>query len=84
MGRRAAARFEQLFTSEQMAANDKALYHDLVARHATGSSAVAPKQTSAGLSETTHRSRDWQHRSHPNQFSAIQSTRQRKLIPHGS
>jgi len=43
MGRRAAARFEQLFTSEQMAANYTALYHDLVARRATGSSAVAPE-----------------------------------------
>jgi len=52
MGQRAAARFEELFTSEQMAANYTALYHDLVARRATGSSAVAPEQTSAGLSQT--------------------------------
>jgi hypothetical protein len=34
MGRRAEQRFEELFTSEQMAANYTALYHELVARRA--------------------------------------------------
>jgi len=52
MGRRAAARFEELFTSEQMAANYTALYHDLIARRATGSSTAALDQTGAGLSQT--------------------------------
>lgn len=52
MGRRAAARFEELFTSEQMAANYTALYHDLIARRATGSSTTTLDQTEAGLSQT--------------------------------
>ncbi len=34
MGRRAEARYHELFTSEQMAANYTALYHELVARRA--------------------------------------------------
>jgi hypothetical protein len=59
MGRRAAARFEELFTSEQMAANYTALYHDLVDRRATGSSAASSnKQTQVcrrRKSKTTHR-----------------------------
>jgi rhamnosyl/mannosyltransferase len=34
MGQRAAARYRELFTSEQMAASYTALYHELAARHA--------------------------------------------------
>ncbi len=35
MGRRAEARYWELFTAEQMATNYTALYHELVARHAS-------------------------------------------------
>jgi rhamnosyl/mannosyltransferase len=34
MGRRAALRYEELFTAERMAANYTALYRELVARRA--------------------------------------------------
>jgi rhamnosyl/mannosyltransferase len=34
MGERAAERYRELFTSEQMAASYTALYEELVARHA--------------------------------------------------
>jgi rhamnosyl/mannosyltransferase len=34
MGRRAEARYQELFTAERMAASYNALYHELVARHA--------------------------------------------------
>ena len=45
MGRRAEARYQALFTSERMAANYSALYHDVVARHAAA--ALAPAEASA-------------------------------------
>ncbi|MES2902115.1 MAG: glycosyltransferase, partial [Pseudomonadota bacterium] len=35
MGRRAEVRYWELFTAEQMATNYTALYHELVARHAS-------------------------------------------------
>jgi rhamnosyl/mannosyltransferase len=41
MGRRAAARYHELFTSEQMAASYAALYQELVARHAASALAAA-------------------------------------------
>ena len=45
MGRRAEQRFEELFTSEQMAVNYTALYHELVARRAVKpSGAIAEEQ----------------------------------------
>ena len=45
-------RGREFVTSEQMAANYTALYHDLVARRATGPSTAALEQTEAGLSQT--------------------------------
>ncbi|MFC5511519.1 glycosyltransferase family 4 protein [Massilia jejuensis] len=42
MGARAAARFEAVFTAEQMASGYLALYRELVARHSARSGAVAP------------------------------------------
>jgi rhamnosyl/mannosyltransferase len=42
MGRRAAARYRQLFTAEPMAAGYHALYHELVARRAGVALAGAP------------------------------------------
>jgi rhamnosyl/mannosyltransferase len=41
MGQRAAARYRELFTSEQMAASYTALYHELAARHAAAALAAA-------------------------------------------
>ena len=35
LGKRAEARYWELFTAEQMARSYKALYHELVARHAS-------------------------------------------------
>ena len=42
MGERAEARFQQLFTAEQMAGNYHALYRELVARHANTPLAAVP------------------------------------------
>jgi glycosyltransferase involved in cell wall biosynthesis len=39
MGKRAALRYEELFTAERMAANYTALYRELVARHAAKTAA---------------------------------------------
>jgi rhamnosyl/mannosyltransferase len=45
MGKRAAARYEELFTAERMAASYNALYHELVARHAgTAQASAAARQ----------------------------------------
>jgi rhamnosyl/mannosyltransferase len=41
MGRRAAQRYRELFTSEQMASSYTALYHELVARRAEPALAAA-------------------------------------------
>jgi rhamnosyl/mannosyltransferase len=41
MGKRAEARYEELFTAERMAASYSALYHELVARHAGAPQASA-------------------------------------------
>ena len=41
MGKRAALRYEELFTAERMAANYTALYRELVARHAAAAQARA-------------------------------------------
>lgn len=49
MGRRAATRFEELFTSEQMAANYTALYHDLVARRAARPERRRPRTNRRGF-----------------------------------
>jgi glycosyltransferase involved in cell wall biosynthesis len=41
MGKRAEARYQALFTAERMASSYNALYHELVARHASGPLAAA-------------------------------------------
>jgi glycosyltransferase involved in cell wall biosynthesis len=42
MGKRAEARYHELFTAERMAASYNALYHELVARHASAAPPGAP------------------------------------------
>lgn len=51
MGRRAAARFEELFTSEQMAASYTALYHELVARRAPHPASGLPAEPAAPVEQ---------------------------------
>jgi len=53
MGRRAEQRFEELFTSEQMAANYTALYHELVARRAVKPSGTVADPASVRPSPPT-------------------------------
>ena len=48
MGRRAAARFEELFTSERMALNYTALYRELVARRSAREDGVVVAQPETG------------------------------------
>jgi len=49
MGRRAAQRFEEVFTARQMAASYTALYHEVIAKHAS-----APQAPGAPIVPTVH------------------------------